>query len=79
LDPGRKNILIPASALVPVLNGQIVYLIKNGRSIATPVKTGIRTEREVEITEGIKPNDTIALTGLLQLKDSLEVTVNLKH
>lgn len=79
LDPGRKNILIPASALVPVLNGQIVYLIKKGRSIATPVKTGIRTEREVEITEGIKPNDTIALTGLLQLKDSLEVTVNLKH
>lgn len=57
----------------------MVYLIKNGRSIATLVKTGIRTEREIEVTEGIKPNDTIALTGLLQLKDSVEVTVNLKH
>ncbi len=79
LDPDRRNILIPASALVPVLNGQKVFLVKNGLSISTPVKTGLRTDHEIEITEGIKPGDTLALTGLLQLKDSLNVTVNFKH
>lgn len=79
LDPERRNILIPASALIPILNGQKVFLIKDGLTISTPVKTGLRTDKEVEITEGIKPGDTLALTGLLQLKDSLNVSVNLKH
>jgi membrane fusion protein (multidrug efflux system) len=68
-------VLIPSEALIPELQGQKVYLLKGGRAIPSRVKTGIRTSREVQVTEGVSPRDSLIVTGLLQVKDSAQVKV----
>jgi membrane fusion protein (multidrug efflux system) len=75
LDRIPDAVLIPTEALIPELQGQKVYLFKNGRALPSPVKTGIRTSREIQITEGVNPSDSLIVTGLLQIKDSAEVKV----
>jgi membrane fusion protein, multidrug efflux system len=62
-------IVIPSEAIVPELGGEKVYVCVNGKASAVPVKTGIRTETSVQITEGLVPNDTLIVSGLLQLAD----------
>jgi membrane fusion protein (multidrug efflux system) len=37
------------------------------------VTTGIRNEREVEITSGLSAGDRVITTGILQLQPGLEV------
>ncbi len=66
-----KTILIPSETLVPEISGHSVYLYRNGKSVSAPVEIGDRTEKVVQILSGIKPGDTLIVSGLIQLrKDS---------
>jgi membrane fusion protein (multidrug efflux system) len=68
-------LLVPSQAVVPVMQGFKLFVVKNGRAFSAPVETGIRTERDIEITEGISPQDTIIISGLMSLKDSVQVSI----
>lgn len=68
-------VLIPAEAIVPELAGQKVYVARSGIATAVPVKTGIRTEGQIQITNGLTPSDTVIISGILQLKDGAKVEV----
>jgi membrane fusion protein (multidrug efflux system) len=68
-------LLIPTEALIPELQGQKVFLFKNGVAKSINVETGIRTARDIQITKGVQANDSLIVTGLLQLKDSVQVKV----
>ncbi len=70
-------VMVPTEALVPTVKGQTVFLYKNGLARSLPVQTGIRTEREVQITKGAQANDSLIVTGLLQIKDSSQVKVKI--
>jgi membrane fusion protein (multidrug efflux system) len=67
--------MIPTEALIPELQGQKVYLLKGGKAIPSTVKTGIRQSRQIQVTEGVSEQDSIIVTGLLQVKDSAAVKV----
>jgi len=69
-------IVIPAGALVPELSGQKVFVCENGLARSVPVTPGIRTDREIQIVQGLKPGDTLILTGLLQISDGKPVSIN---
>jgi len=71
--------MIPARSTVPLLEGEQVFLLKNGRAKAVNIKTGYRTETAVEITEGIVPDDTLVTSGLLQIKDGMPVRVKIQN
>lgn len=75
LETIDNAIMIPTEALIPELQGQKVFLYKNGRAISSAVETGLRTERAIQITKGVQSNDSLIVTGLLQLKDSAQVKV----
>jgi membrane fusion protein (multidrug efflux system) len=75
----ENALMIPTEALVPTVKGQTVYLYRNGLARELPVQTGIRTERQIQITEGVQPNDSLIVTGLLQLKDSMQVSVKIRQ
>ncbi len=62
--------LLPASA---VNNGK-VWLARGGKAVQTEVKSGINGDREVEILEGIGPDDVVILTPPASLKDGQRVT-----
>ncbi len=75
LERIENALMVPTLAIVPLLNSQNVYVVKNNRAYLREVSTGIRKEKEVQITEGLQAGDTVATTGLLALKDSMSVQV----
>lgn len=68
-------ILIPTQAVVPALKGQNVFIVKNGKAQQQPIETGIRNDSAVQVIKGLSPNDTVIVTGILQLKPQTPVNV----
>jgi membrane fusion protein (multidrug efflux system) len=68
--------MVPSIALIPELNGQKVYVSRSGKAVSVPVTTGIRTEKAVQVTDGLSMGDTVLTTGLLQVRDGASVQFN---
>ncbi len=79
LFPDKESLMIPAKSTMPILEGEQVFILKNGKAKAIDIKTGYRTEREIEITKGLAANDTLITTGLLQIKDGMPVKVKIQN
>jgi membrane fusion protein, multidrug efflux system len=75
LMPERVAVTVPSFTLVPELRGQHVFLYHGGKASAVTVKTGLRTEDRVEITNGLAAGDTLITSGILQLKPGAPVTI----
>lgn len=69
-------IAIPTEALIPEMEGERVFIYQNGRAQSVKVTTGLRTESKIQITDGIKSGDTLLVTGILQLRQSLPVVLD---
>lgn len=69
-------ISIPTEALIPEMDGEKVFLYKSGRAMPVKVKTGLRTESVIQITEGLGFGDTLLTSGILQLRQSLPVVID---
>jgi membrane fusion protein (multidrug efflux system) len=67
---------IPSEAITPTMDGKIVYKYNNGRAQSVKVSTGLRTESRVQILEGLNFGDTLLVTGILQLRQSLPVVLD---
>lgn len=72
----RNAISIPSESLIPEMEGEKVFLYRSGRAMPVTVKTGLRTEATIQITEGLSFGDTIITTGILQLRQSLPVVLD---
>lgn len=75
LSTQADAILIPTQSIVPVLKGQKVFVVKNGKADEVQVTTDYRTESLIEVTQGLQPGDSVVTTGLLSLKKGAEVKV----
>lgn len=71
----ENAIMIPTGSIIPVLKGQKVYLAKGDSVVERMVKTGLRTEKELEITEGLEKGDTLIVSALMQLKKGAKIKV----
>ncbi|MCD8032646.1 MAG: efflux RND transporter periplasmic adaptor subunit [Bacteroides sp.] len=69
-------IAIPTEAIVPEMGLDKVFLYRSGRAYPVEVTTGLRTESEVQVLEGLHMGDTIITTGTLQLRMDLEVILD---
>lgn len=77
LEHIEHTIVIPSQTLIPDIKGEKVFLYKDGKVKTSFIETGIRTEREVQVTEGISMGDTLITTGLLQVRENMKVSVKL--
>ena len=77
LFPNKEVIMIPAKATVPLMEGEQVFVVRKGKARAVDIKTGYRTEREIEVTNGLAANDTLVTSGLLQIKEGMPVKVKI--
>ena len=75
LNTYPEAIQIPAVALIPELGGQKVYKYQQGKAVPVKVQTGIRSESEVQITEGLQAGDTLITSGLLNLRPNVGVNL----
>jgi membrane fusion protein, multidrug efflux system len=71
-----NTIAIPTEALIPEIEGEKVFIYKNGKAQSVNVTTGLRTESKIQITDGLKFNDTLLITGILQLRQSIPVSLD---
>lgn len=72
----RTNaILVPEQALVPMGQDKFVFRVVDGKAILTRVKVGLRRVGEVEIVEGLRPDDTVVISGQMKLRDGAQVTI----
>lgn len=69
-------VMVPTDAVIPVLDGKQVFLVRGGKSIAQKVETNDRSENQVEVTLGLSLGDTIIISGLLALSDGGAVNIN---
>ena len=81
VDLGSKQnaLLIPTQALVPVLTGQQVFIARNDSAFSLPVQTGLRNDTSIEITQGLKPGDTVITTGILFLHTKMKIHLQKVH
>jgi membrane fusion protein (multidrug efflux system) len=68
-------LMLPTISVIPELNSQKIFVIKNGRVSEVRVQTGLRTSEKVQIIEGVAPGDTVLTTGLLQAIPGTEVEI----
>ncbi len=68
-----NSIQIPNIALIPELGGQKVFKYQNGKAVAVDVKTGIRGQQFLQITEGLSLGDTIITSGILNIRPGAEI------
>jgi len=73
LEKLTDALIVPSDALIPDIKGEKVLLSKKGKVETVYVHIGIRTDSDVQITDGIKVNDTVIVSGLLQLRDQMSV------
>jgi membrane fusion protein (multidrug efflux system) len=71
-----NTIMVPTESIVPELKGQKVFLVKNGKAFSQSIQTGIRTDKNVQVTEGLSENDTLITTGILQVKTGMPVQIS---
>jgi RND family efflux transporter MFP subunit len=62
-------LLLPAEAI----NGDAVFRIVADRLVRTPVKTGIRGARMIEITDGVSEQDAVASPSEATFRDGMRV------
>ncbi len=70
-------IAIPNEALIPTMEGNMVYVYRSGKAQPVNVQTGIRTESEIQITSGLAVGDTLITSGILQMRKGMAVKLSL--
>lgn len=73
LDDIPDALAIPSEAVIPMMNAEKVYVCRGGKARSQFITTGIRTERQVQVTAGLNPGDTLIVTGLMQLREDMPV------
>ena len=69
-------LMVPEQALVPNADGsRTLYRVIDGKVAITPVKTGVRRNGEVEITDGLNAGDTVITAGHMKVQPGMVVTI----
>ncbi len=75
LAANHKAVMIPTEAIVPVLKGKKVFVVKNGKAEEVMVTTGLRTDKKIQVLDGLQPGDSLITSGIMALKPSSAVKV----
>ena len=71
-----NTVSIPTEALIPEMEGEKVFIYKNGKAEQVKVVIGLRTESHIQIKEGLNFGDTLLTSAILQLRQSLPVQLD---
>jgi RND family efflux transporter MFP subunit len=71
----RGAVVVPAPAIVRRPAGEVVYVIEGSRAIQRVVQPGERLNGHVEVREGLRGGERIALDGAAYLSDGASVRI----
>ncbi len=71
--PNSSAIFVPTNSVIPTGRDKQVIVSVDGRANFNNVETGVRDSSRIEIVRGLKPGDTILVTGIMSTRanDSL--------
>jgi membrane fusion protein, multidrug efflux system len=72
-----NSIQIPTETVVPEMNEKRVWIVHNNKAVYTPIVSGNRTDKEIEVLSGIAAGDTLLTSGLMQLRPGMNVNVTI--
>ncbi len=75
LNQIKDALMIPTQALVPDIRGEKVFVYKDGKAESYAVKSGIRTDREVQLLSGVSVGDTVITSGIIQMRPGVPVQI----
>jgi membrane fusion protein (multidrug efflux system) len=76
LNYDKNGISVPSESVVPDLGEHIVYKVENNKAKKVRIEPGVRTESYVQILKGLNVGDTVVTTGILQLRDDIDLHIN---
>lgn len=79
LESVEDALLVPTEALIPIQNGKMIFIVKNGKAKEVVVETGARTDSVVRVLSGVKVGDTILTSGVMSLRNGTPVNVQLNN
>lgn len=69
----EEVIMVPTDAIVPILKGKMVYVMRNGKAMEQEITTGIRTDQNVQVRSGLSVGDSVIVSALMSLKAGMDV------
>jgi RND family efflux transporter MFP subunit len=75
VEEHEQAIVVPEISVVLRPAGKVVYVIANGKAVQHVVTTGVAQSGQVEILQGLKEGETVAMDGAGFLTDQAEVNV----
>ncbi|KTC77050.1 efflux RND transporter periplasmic adaptor subunit [Legionella brunensis] len=65
----KRRLLVPEESLIPTINGQKIFVLRNDKAVAVPVKTGAHHGAMTEICNGLNKDDVIIIRGQHKLRE----------
>jgi membrane fusion protein (multidrug efflux system) len=75
LNYDGKGISVPSESVIPDLGEHIVYKVSNKRATKVEIEPGVRTESYVQILKGLNVGDTVVTTGIMQLREGIDLQI----
>jgi membrane fusion protein, multidrug efflux system len=75
LDEIDDAMMLPSISVIPELNAQKVFLVRNGKVEESRIRSGIRTSEKIQVIDGVAYGDTVLTTGLLQVRPGMDVQI----
>lgn len=70
----EQAVVVPAGAVNSDMDGEFVFVIENGLVVRRPVQTGISSDLDIEIKEGLSEGDTIMTESVAGITEGMAVT-----
>lgn len=72
----KNTIVVPSLSTIAEMGRDIAYIYKDGKAHQVTLKKGMRTAASVQVLNGLSVGDTLLVTGVMQLRDGLPVTID---
>jgi membrane fusion protein (multidrug efflux system) len=71
----ENTIMIPTEAVIPILKGKKVFVMKDGAATEVIIKTGLRTDTKIQVEDGLMVGDSVVVSALMTVKESMPIKV----
>jgi membrane fusion protein (multidrug efflux system) len=73
LEKNDFAMVIPTQAVIPLARGKQVIVYRGGSTEFLNISTGIRDSSFVQVLDGIKPGDTVLISGLMSIRPTSKI------
>lgn len=72
----KNTLVIPSLSTIAEMGRDIAYIYKDGKAHQIELKKGMRTASAVQVVDGLNLGDTLLISGVMQLRDGMPVTLD---